>query len=164
MNVIKSSASKQFNRFTKPTSKETGAMLAVVIIVVAGVITWDLTHQSIPAGGVDAPVGVEAADGWLITLDDREESALVIVHDLSDLDSEIDVIQPILDSNSTYDIRGDMLAMANATTLMIVDLANPNVAKTTIDVNNPTDVEIVTNDCVAVLENGGVSYLSLIHI
>ena len=161
MNVIKSSASKQFNRFTKPTSKETGAMLAVVIIVVAGVITWDLTHQSIPAGGVDAPVGVEAADGWLITLDDREESALVIVHDLSDLDSEIDVIQPILDSNSTYDVRGDMLAMANSTTLMIVDLANPNVAKTTIDVNNPTDVEIVTNDCVAVLENGAVSYWSV---
>ena len=105
MNVIKSTASRQFNRFTKPTSKETGAMLAVVIIVVAGVITWDLTHQSIPAGGVDAPVGVEAADGWLITLDDREESALLIVHDLSDLDSEIEVVQPILDSNSTYDWR-----------------------------------------------------------
>ncbi|GIR00381.1 MAG: hypothetical protein CM15mP9_0840 [Methanobacteriota archaeon] len=53
-----------------------------------------------------------------------------------------------------------MLAMANATTLMIVDLANPNVAKTTFDVNNPKDVEIVTDDCVAVLENGEVSYWS----
>ena len=44
--------------------------------------------------------------------------------------------------------------MANSTTLMIVDLSNPNVAKTTIDVTNPMDVEIVTDDCVAVLENG----------
>ena len=160
LNVIKSSTSKQLNRFTKPTSKETGAMLAVVIILVAGVITWDLTHQSIPAGGVDAPVGVEAADGWLITLDDRGENAIVIVHDLSDLDSEIEVIQPILDSNSTYDVRGDMLVMSNSTNLMIVDLSNPGEAKTTIDVDNPSDVEIVTDDCIAVLENGVVSYWS----
>ena len=69
--------------------------LLVVVILVAGVVTWDLTHQSIPAGGVDAPVGVEAADGWMATLDDRGESSLLIVHDLSDVDSEIDVVQPI---------------------------------------------------------------------
>ena len=90
LNVIKSGFSKQFSKFTKPTSKETGAMLAVVVILVAGVVTWDLTHQSIPAGGVDAPVGVEAADGWMATLDDRGESSLLIVHDLSDVDSEIE--------------------------------------------------------------------------
>ena len=160
LNVIKSTTSKQFNRFTKPTSKETGAMLAVVIIVVAGVITWDLTHQSIPAGGVDAPVGVEAADGWLITLDDRGESALLIVHDLSDLESEIEVIQPVLDSNSTYDISGDILAMANSSTLMIVDLNNPIESKTSIPVYNPTVVEIVSEDCLAILQNGLVTYWS----
>ena len=160
LNVIKSTTSKQFNRFTKPTSKETGAMLAVVIIVVAGVITWDLTHQSIPAGGVDAPVGVEAADGWLITLDDRGESALLIVHDLSDLESEIEVIQPVLDSNSTYDISGDILAMANSSTLMIVDLNNPIESKTSIPVDNPTVVEIVSEDCLAILQNGLVTYWS----
>ena len=160
LNVIKSTTSKQFNRFTKPTSKETGAMLAVVIIVVAGVITWDLTHQSIPAGGVDAPVGVEAADGWLITLDDRGESALLIVHDLSDLESEIEVIQPVLDSNSTYDISGDILAMANSSTLMIVDLNNPIKSKTSIPVDNPTVVEIVSEDCLAILQNGLVTYWS----
>ena len=160
LNVIKSTTSKQFNRFTKPTSKETGAMLAVVIIVVAGVITWDLTHQSIPAGGVDAPVGVEAADGWLITLDDRGESALLIVHDLSDLESEIEVIQPVLDSNSTYDISGDILAVANSSTLMIVDLNNPIESKTSIPVDNPTVVEIVSEDCLAILQNGLVTYWS----
>ena len=160
LNVIKSTTSKQFNRFTKPTSKETGAMLAVVIIVVAGVITWDLTHQSIPAGGVDAPVGVEAADGWLITLDDRGESAILIVHDLSDLESEIEVIQPVLDSNSTYDISGDILPMANSTTLMIVDLNNPIKSKTSIPVDNPTVVEIVSEDCLAILQNGLVTYWS----
>ena len=113
-----------------------------------------------PAGGVDAPVGVEAADGWLITLDDRGESALLIVHDLSDLESEIEVIQPVLDSNSTYDISGDILAMANSTTLMIVDLNNPIKSKTSIPVDNPTVVEIVSEDCLAILQNGLVTYWS----
>ena len=160
LKVIKSNTTNLAARFTKPTSKETGVMLTVIMIVVAGVITWDLTHQSIPAGGVDAPVGVEAADGWLITLDDKGESALVIVHDLSDLDSEIEVLQPIMDSNSTYDVQGNMLVMANQTELMVVDLEKSDQAKTTIDVQEPTDVAIVSEDCFAILENGQVTYWS----
>ena len=158
LNVLKSSTSKQLSRFGKPTSKETGALLAVVIIVVAGVITWDLTHQSIPAGGVDAPVGVEAADGWLATLDDKGESWLLIVHELDDVESEIYVIQPILDSNSTWDVMGDMLIVANQTTLMAVDLSNPSQAKVTLEVNEPEHIEIITDDCFAILEDGTLTY------
>lgn len=158
LNVIKSTTSKQFSKFAKPTSKETGALLAVVIIVVAGVITWDLTHQSIPAGGVDAPVGVEAADGWLATLDDKGDSWELIIHELDDVESKIDVIQPVLDSNSTWDVRGDMLIVANQTTLIAVDLLNPSQAKVTLEVDSPTDVEIITEDCFAVLEDGLLKY------
>ena len=158
LNVVKSSASKQFAKFAKPTSKETGAVLAAVIIVVAGVITWDLTHQSIPAGGVDAPVGVEAADGWLATLDDRGESALLIIHEIEDLESQIEVVQPILNSNSTWDVREGMLIVANQTTLMAVSLENPSTAKVTLDVDQPTAVDIISDDCFAVLEDGFVTY------
>ena len=159
-NVIKSGFSKQFSKFTKPTSKETGAMLAVVVILVAGVVTWDLTHQSIPAGGVDAPVGVEAADGWMATLDDRGESSLLIVHDLSDVDSEIDVVQPILDSNSTWDLMGNRLIVANYTALMVIDLENPTTPEATLEVDNPSDIQFVSEDCFAVLQNGVMNYYS----
>jgi len=156
--VVKSHSSKQLSRFTKPTSRETGIMLTVVMIVVAGVITWDLTHQSIPAGGVDAPVGVEAADGWLITLDEKEEATLLVVHDLSNLNSEIEVLQPEMDENSTYTVRGDMLVMANHTVLIAVDLTNPLEAKHIMDVQSPSDVTIVSDDCFALLEDGQVTY------
>lgn len=156
--VVKSHSSKQLSRFTKPTSRETGIMLTVVMIVVAGVITWDLTHQSIPAGGVDAPVGVEAADGWLITLDEKEEATLLVVHDLSNLNSEIEVLQPEMDENSTYTVRGDMLVMANHTVLMAVDLTNPLEARHVMDVESPSDVTIVSDDCFALLEDGQVTY------
>ena len=159
-NVIKSGFSKQFSKFTKPTSKETGAMLAVVVILVAGVVTWDLTHQSIPAGGVDAPVGVEAADGWMATLDDRGESSLLIVHDLSDVDSEIDVVQPILDSNSTWDLMGNRLIVANYTALMVIDLENPTTPEATLEVDNPSDIQFVSEDCFAILQNGVMNYYS----
>ena len=160
INVVKSSTKKQAEKFAKPTSKETGVVLAVVMIVIAGIITWDLTHQSIPAGGVDAPVGVEAADGWLITLDDKGDAVELVVHDLSDLDSDIQVNQPVMDANSTYDVRGDILVMANQTTAMVVDLGKPSEAKTTMEVESPTDLTIVSDDCFALLEEGQVTYWS----
>jgi hypothetical protein len=130
------------------------------MIVIAGIITWDLTHQSIPAGGVDAPVGVEAADGWLITLDDKGDSVELVVHDLSNLNSDIEVNQPEMDENSTYDVRGDILVMANQTTAMVVDLTKPSEAKITMDVESPTDLTIVSDDCFALLEDGQVTYWS----
>ena len=159
-NVIMSNAKEQFSRYSKPSSKETGVMLTVVIILVAGVITWDLTHQSIPAGGVDAPVGVAAADGWLVTLDEKMEGAIVVVHDLSDLDSEIVVVQPVLDANSTYDIYGDMLIMANQTNLILVNMNDPYTIQATIEVSSPSAVEFVSDDRLMILEDGQISYWS----
>lgn len=158
--VIKSNTKKLFLRYSKPTSKETGVLLTIVMIIVAGVITWDLTHQSIPAGGVDAPVGVAAADGWLVTLDDRGDDALLVVHDLSDLNSEIAVVQPIMDSNSTYDVHGNILLMANQTHLFLVELSNPDKIITELNVQSPTKVDIVSNEKFAVLQNGQVTYWS----
>ena len=110
--VISESLQQTVERYTRPTSRETGVMLTVVMVVVAGVITWDLTHQSIPAGGVDAPVGVAAADGWLITLDEKDDGNLLLVHDLSNLEYNLEVVQPIMDTNSVYDIRGDYLLLS----------------------------------------------------
>ena len=159
-NVVLSNVKEQFSRYSKPSSKETGVMLTVVMVLVAGVITWDLTHQSIPAGGVDAPVGVAAADGWLVTLDEKLDGAIVVVHDLSDLDSEIVVVQPVLDANSTYDIQGDLLIMANQTNLVLVNMSDPYTIQTTIEVSSPSAVEFVSDDRFMVLEEGQISYWS----
>ena len=159
--IVKANLSGLVSKYSRPTSKETGVMLTVVMLAVAGVITWDLTHQSFPAGGVDAPVGVAAADGWLVTLDDKGDAALLVVHDLSDLESEINVVQPILDQNSTYDIRGNLLLMANATQLVLVDLKNPETIVTTKQVNSPTQVSFVSDERFAVIQDGHISYWSL---
>ena len=66
-----------------------------------------------------------------------------------------------MDENSTYDVRGDILVMANQTTAMVVDLTKPSEAKITMDVESPTDLTIVSDDCFALLEDGQVTYWSL---
>ena len=149
---------KSASRFSKPTSKETGVLLTVILITVAGVVTWDLTHQSIPAGGVDAPVGVDAADGWLITLDSKEESSLLILHDLSDLNSQIEVVQPILDDNSTYSIQENHILMSNETEMMLVDISNPSIPLFTKQVSNPQQIGFVSDEKIVILQDGAISY------
>lgn len=149
---------KSASRFSKPTSKETGVLLTVILITVAGVVTWDLTHQSIPAGGVDAPVGVDAADGWMITLDSKEESSLLILHDLSDLNSQIEVVQPILDDNSTYSIQENHILMSNETEMMLVDISNPSIPLFTKQVSNPQQIGFVSDEKIVILQDGVISY------
>ena len=157
--MVKESTKKLASNFSRPTSKETGAILTAVIIIVAGIITWDLTHQSLPAGGVDTPVDVAAADGWLVTLDNSSDmGALLVVHDLSDVQEEIEVRQPILDSNSSFSVRDDILAMANSTKLFIVNLETPSQTILELDVNNPIEVSLVSNSIVAVFDLSGLTY------
>ena len=101
----------------------------IVLLIVASVITWDLTHQSLSAKGVEAPDGAAGADGWLATIDNTsEEGRLLKLYDLSELDDEgIEVIQPELTIDSKYEITGDKLVMANDTVLYVVDIAQPDV-------------------------------------
>ncbi len=158
LNAAYGGLKKSASRFSKPTSKETGVLLTVILITVAGVVTWDLTHQSIPAGGVDAPVGVDAADGWMITLDSKEESSLLILHDLSDLNSQIEIVQPILDDNSTYSIQGNHILMANETEMMLVDISNPSIPLFTKQVSNPQQIGFVSDEKIVILQEGAISY------
>ena len=158
MSALYQSLSKTTKRFSSPTSKETGVMLTVIMIAIAGVITWDLTHQSIPAGGVDAPVGVAAADGWLVTLDSKDDKSLLVVHDLSDVESKIDVVQPILDENSSYAVKGNYLLMSNTTTLIMVDLLSPDTIIFEKSVQNPSNISFISDDRVVVLQDGKISY------
>ncbi|MEZ7994949.1 MAG: phosphatase PAP2 family protein, partial [Candidatus Poseidoniaceae archaeon] len=83
LSIVNEKIKGSIRQYRTPTSRETGVLAIVVLILITSIITWDLTHQSLPAGGVEAPQGVEAVDGWMVTMDDRVEGALLVVHDLS---------------------------------------------------------------------------------
>jgi len=142
--MITNKISQTAKQFAKPTSRETGIMAIIVMIIVASVITWDLTHQSLSAKGVEAPEGASGADGWLATIDNTSEDGRILkLYDLSDLSGDgIEVIQPNLTTESQYELYGDKLMMANSTVLYVVDIARPNEIYFQKVVENVMQVEL----------------------
>tara|TARA_B100000614_G_scaffold57576_3_gene50727 strand:+ start:289 stop:2358 length:2070 start_codon:yes stop_codon:yes gene_type:complete len=143
-NMITNKISQTAKQFAKPTSRETGIMAIIVMIIVASVITWDLTHQSLSAKGVEAPEGASGADGWLATIDNTSEDGRILkLYDLSDLSGDgIEVTQPNLTTESQYELYGDKLMMANSTVLYVVDIARPNEIYFQKVVENVMQVEL----------------------
>ncbi len=159
--IVKSSVVENTRRYMKPTSKETSVFIVVIIIIISAIITWDLTHQSLPADGVKAPIEVAAADGWLVTLDDRDESALLIVHDLSDLNTEIEVAQPIMNLNSSYDIRNNLIVMSNTSQMIVSDLDKGGIEIYSQSVSTNAKVAFVSDRIISLYDGDGLSYISL---
>ena len=143
-NFVARKFSSGAKKFARPTSRETGILSVVVLLVVASVITWDLTHQSLSAKGVEAPDGAAGADGWLATIDNTsEDGRLLKLYDLADLDDEgIEVAQPSLGVDSKYELTGDKLVMANDTVLFVVDTAQPDVIIFEKPIQNINQVEL----------------------
>ena len=158
-NIVSGKVTSAAKNFTNPTSRETGILAIVVLIIVGSVITWDLTHQSLPAKGVEAPEGAAGADGWLATIDNTSENGrLLKLYDLSDLDNDgIEVVQPNLTSDSYYQLTGDKLVMANSTVLYVVDIAEPDIVYFQKPIQNVGQVELCNmgNDYVLMTLSGG---------
>lgn len=62
-----------------PGSRQTGAVMAALILGTGGTLLWDATHQHFPADGVTHPGGAAGADGWLVVLDADEEGNLTAI-------------------------------------------------------------------------------------
>ena len=121
--IVWNRAQSLVKRFRDPTSRETGTMVLAIFIVLFAVITWELSHQSLPAGGVEAPQEVAAADGWMVTIDNRTTGAVMLVHDLSNLDLEpLEMLNGSIDLQTPFDVESNRLAVANSTSLMVFDL------------------------------------------
>ena len=123
LGIVWSRAQSLVKRFRDPTSRETGTMVLAIFIVLFAVITWELSHQSLPAGGVEAPQEVAAADGWMVTIDNRTTGAVMLVHDLSNLELEpLEMLNGSIDLDAPFDVESNRLAVANSTSLMVFDL------------------------------------------
>jgi membrane-associated phospholipid phosphatase len=163
--IINSKIKEIIKQYKRPTSKETGALVVVVLILITSIITWDLTHQSLPAGGVEAPQGVEAVDGWMVTMDNRTEGALLVVHDLSILSPDsIDIVQPIMELDSPYALSESLLVMANNTTLMAININSPQVVLLNLAVDSPDLVLIAkasSGPAIIILKDGEITGVNL---
>lgn len=145
-NFVKTKAKSTFARYRSPTSRETGRMAFVILIIVSSVITWDLTHSALPAGGVEAPEGAAAVDGWLVTLDNQSGEAVLLVHNLSDSGSKPYEITAVdVDIDAPYAISGTTLVAANSTHLSVVDVEQPEALLHSNEMAQPDQLMLVDN-------------------
>ena len=115
------------NTWSKPTSKESGTLIVVIMLLTGAVITWDLTHNELPAEGVQSAQGAVASEGWLATMDNQSGAAIVLIHDVADpLSNPVTVAQPLMQFDSPYALYENYLVMANDTELRVVDVESPN--------------------------------------
>ena len=97
-------------------------MAIVVFLLMFSVITWDLSDQSLPAGGIEEPQGVATDGNWMATIDNRSTGPVMIVHDLSDLSNNWELLNGSIDLDSPYTITGSHLAVANQSNLVLFNL------------------------------------------
>ena len=135
---IRSRIGRAFEQYRQPTSRETGHIAVVILVVVAAVITWDLTHRSLPAGGVEAPQSAAVSDEWLATLDNQTEGVSLLLENLSAADSQaVRVNVPGLSLDSTHALQNDLLVVANGSALLMYDVHQPEQAISTLDFEQP---------------------------
>ena len=108
-------------RYRRPEARETGLALIGVLVVVFLVVTFDLTHQALPAGGTVAPEGATAADGWLASLDNQSGTHVMLLYDLTLPDEPFLVDQPEMAEGDPFALDQGLLVMANATRLVAVE-------------------------------------------
>ena len=126
---ISSRLASTFKRYRSPSSRETGHIALAIFIVVAAVITWDLTPRSLPAGGVEAPDAAAAAGDWTVARDNREDGVGLVLYDLSSDGFEpFEMVVPGLDLNSTWAMQNERLVVSNASTLFVYDVLQPETA------------------------------------
>jgi membrane-associated phospholipid phosphatase len=130
-------------QYRSPTSRETGRMAVAILIVVAVVITWDLTNRSLPAGGVEAPEAAEAIGGWMVTLDNQTEGAALLLHNLSTSTAQPARFNvPGLTLNASYAVMNDRLVVSNPTIMHVFDMHEPNASIASFSTGEVTDVSM----------------------
>ncbi|MEC7278781.1 MAG: phosphatase PAP2 family protein [Candidatus Thermoplasmatota archaeon] len=135
LNALIAPVTTQLKRFRTPGARESRLGLGVVLFLVLLVVTYDLTHQALPAGGIEAPEGAAAADGWVATMDNRSGVHTVVLNDLSTPDVVIEVAQPNMTEGDLVALDGRHVVMANASVIRSVRTDAPQTItmETTID-------------------------------
>ena len=126
--IVKNRVSSLLKRYRNPQSKETGVLAIIVFLMLFSVITWELSHQSLPAGGIEAPQDVATDDGWMATIDNRSTGPVMVIHNLADLELRWEIMNGSIEVDSTYALAGSKLVIANQTVLSAFELDELNTS------------------------------------
>ena len=98
----------------------------MILILTGAVITWDLTHNELPAEGVQSAQGAVASEGWMATMDNQSGEAIVLIHDVSEPTLLPNTVaQPTMEFDSPLALYENFLVVANGTELRVIDVEQP---------------------------------------
>ena len=73
---------KFFHPIQQPSSSQTKAFIAVVLILTSGVLLWDATHQDFPIEGVN-PTDAAGSEGWVVGVEDIDDEITIKLWNVS---------------------------------------------------------------------------------
>ncbi len=160
LGIIMNRCKKVAKRYRNPQSKETGVLAVLVFLMLFTVITWELSHQSLPAGGIEAPQDVATGDGWMATIDNRSTGPVMVIHDVANLETNWEILNGSIEYDSPYTLSGSKLAVANQTTVSVFNLNSisaSDVPMLTIAIERPDEIVLTGTEEVEyiILEKDG---------
>ena len=161
LGIVKNRSSKLLKRYRNPQSKETGVLAIIVFLLLFSVITWELSHQSLPAEGIEAPQEVATGDGWMATIDNRSTGPVMVIHDLANLNTNWELMNGSIEYDSPHTLSGSKLAVANQTTVSVFNLDSIATSKQpilTISIDRPDAILLTGTEDVEyiILKNDGM--------
>ncbi len=73
---------KFFLPVQQPSSSQTKAFIATVLILTSGVLLWDATHQDFPIEGVN-PTNAAGSEGWVVGVEDIDDEITIKLWNVS---------------------------------------------------------------------------------
>jgi membrane-associated phospholipid phosphatase len=143
LTLVMRRGSSILKRYRNPQSRETGVLAIIVFLLLFSIITWELSHQSLPAGGIEAPQDVATGDSWMATIDNRSTGPVMVIHDVANLEMNWELMNGSIEYDSPYALSASKLAVANQTTLSVFNLdsiATSGVPMLTIAMERPDDI------------------------
>ena len=161
LGIVMNRFSNVVKRYRNPQSKETGVLAVLVFLMLFTVITWELSHQSLPAGGIEAPQDVATGDGWMATIDNRSTGSVMVIHDVANLETNWELMNGTIEYDSPYALSGSKLAVANQTTVSVFNLESISISSEpmlTMAIEKPDEVVLTGTEDVEyiILEKEGL--------
>lgn len=144
--------------FQTPSSTQTKAFIAVLLILTSSVLLWDATHQDFPIEGVN-PTKAAGSEGWVVGIEEIDQEINIKLWNVSTQDDKIIRGFNWIDPPS-IELSNNSLVLHNKTNLDFFQLNNYS-----LDIINPifSIAGDTTLDKVSIGENSlGEPYLILI--
>ena len=75
-------AKRLFYPIQQPSSSQTKAFIAGILILTGGVLLWDATHQDFPIEGVN-PTNSAGSEGWVVGVEDIDDEIIIKLWNVS---------------------------------------------------------------------------------